>query len=670
MSVESVKPRINPNYNAAKNVNNLRTGIQSAQVSFKGLPQKFKSPNVIVGLMDFIAAGGFAASFLIQDGLGFIAPRVGKGLFRGGKEKKDENGNVILDKNGNPKHELNWAYARKEGVREIITGPSAFIIPWLALKGINKKFGTANSVKINYIDGFQNAFTKYIKENPEVLTSQTPDKTKFYNEVFKSILENTINSHPNAEKLTAREIELYSKLMTKTQLKTESILAADKSLLGKVRGAELAKFRSVEDIFMHIKKSRIGGKVNEMAANIVSSDGKKVVAGGIGEISTALTNYFDDAFKYVKNTLNKNANTNITELIKQFTNHKMGSRILTNLGLFLTVATFYTQIPKLYNMGLKGNPALGEDNSEPALQKNNKSNKKDVNFTGNPASLLGEAGSRVFNNKAAKWISDIYELEGPIIQGGAMTSLLYGFCIPARLINAQDKYDYKEIYVRDFTAFTALLFGAKALARLFSDGFTKLTGLALNSKNMNGRNIFQKAIDYLNPLDGNHSVLSSKQLNSKYTNIHQYKDGVNGFMEFIEQSGGNLKKAFSRDKNVKSVIEKILGKAYDSASSAEIKTALSNAHKNKTTEIKEFYKLFTKENGLLNKAKTCNSTFGFLSTLVLVPGLIIALTDICKHMTEKGKAKDDAAKLANQNLVLQASLVPSSRPTMAGFLNK
>ena len=115
--------------------------------------------------MDFIAAGGFAASFCIQDGLGFIAPRVGKGLLRGGKKKHDENGNEILDKNGQPKRELNWAYARKEGIREVITGPSAFLIPWLLLKGINKKYGTGNSVKLDYLDGFKNIFGKYAKEN-------------------------------------------------------------------------------------------------------------------------------------------------------------------------------------------------------------------------------------------------------------------------------------------------------------------------------------------------------------------------------------------------------------------------------------------------------------------------------------------------------------------------
>ena len=101
----------------------VTTSVSTAKsVSFTGAG----GFNPIVSLMDFIEAGGYAASFIIQDGIGFIAPRVGKGLLRGGEEKKDENGNVIFDSNGEPKRNLNWAYARKEGIREIVTGPSAF----------------------------------------------------------------------------------------------------------------------------------------------------------------------------------------------------------------------------------------------------------------------------------------------------------------------------------------------------------------------------------------------------------------------------------------------------------------------------------------------------------------------------------------------------------------
>lgn len=654
------------NIQAPRRYNNAQSGI-----AFTGA---YKAPNPIVWLMDFIAAGGFAASFCIQDGLGFIAPRVGKGLFRGGKKKHDQNGNEILDKNGQPKRELNWAYARKEGIREVITGPSAFVIPWLLLKGINKKYGTGNSVKLDYLDGFRNIFTEYAKNNTDALKAGNGDRKIFYKEVFKSVLNQSINEQPDSIKI--KDLDGLAQQYADKQIQIEDINQQYKGFKNrKIRAEKLAQIGSVEDDFMRLRKSHVGGASGDMTINLLSSDGK-VKSGSIGELTTAMRNYFGDAVKNTHEALKKTADADLTEVVKKFTSRRMGSRILTNLGLFATVAMFYTQIPKLYNMGTGGkNPALMNDD-EPALQNGTTEKTQDavenkqVSF-GGLSSALEKAGNTVVGSSKMKKISDIFELNGPIIQGNAMAVLLYGACIPPRLVHAQDKYDYGEILVRDMTAFTALLFGAKALARLFSDGFTKLTGLALNSRNLEGRNMLQKTWDYLNPADTRHSILSSKQLDSKYTNIHQYKGKIDGFMEFIEKSGGDIKKAFANDKNIKEAVNNILkdsGKTYEKATSAEIKDALHFAGINKSEKLDELYKLFKKPNKLLNRAKTCNSFFGALSTLVLVPGLIISLTDICKAMTDKKKAEEN--KIKNQTQAQQAPLIPSSKPTMAGFLNK
>ena len=706
MSVKPIIPSIDSNNN--NNSNKLKLNVvrntslqygnslpqepqvpQSKNVSFKGAG----GVNPIVGLMDFIEAGGYAASFCIQDGLGFIFPRVGKGLVRGGKKKKDENGNDILDENGKPKRELNWAYARKEALREIITGPSAFLIPLGMLAVINRKFGYGNNVKLNYIDSFKTPFTEYAKNNIEAIKNGTANKTEFYQAVFEDAINKTVNNQlPASEKMSSDEIVNVAREFTDKQLQIEAI-QADKSLNKKVRNAKIAEVGTVEDAFMKLMKNKVGGTVDEMSVQITSSKGG-VKHGGIGELVKAMNDYFGDAVNNTKKALTKDPSAVIDNVVKNFTNRRMGSRVLTNLGIFGVVAAFYTQIPKLYNMGTNGkNPALAHEEEEAQEQEKAKAkaatvnaqqsateNKKDVPFTG-MTSFLEKTGEKVFNGKHTKAFSDIFELNGPIMSGNAMAALLYAFCIPPRLANAQDKYDYGEIVVRDMTAFTALLFGAKALARLFSDGFTKITGLALNKKNLEGRNVFQKVIDYLNPSDTRHSVLSSKQLNSKYTHIEDYKNGVGGFMEFIEGSGGNVKKAFAQDKDVKAAVESILqdfnGKSFKDATVKEIKDALISADKAKTDLIKKFYKLFEGDNGLLRKAKTCNSAFGFLSTLVLVPGLIIWLTDFCEKMTEKrskeDKAKDQKVKAAevksNSEVQFQKN-IPSAAPTMAGFLNK
>ena len=395
--------------------------------------------------------------------------------------------------------------------------------------------------------------------------------------------------------------------------------------------------------------------------------------------------YFDDAVKSVHKKLKESKTATVEDIMKHFTSHKMGTRILTNLGLFLAVAAFYTQIPKLYNMGTKGkNPALAneEEEQQPALQngknvvadeKSVKEKSKNVSF-GSGVGRIEKAGEKIFNSRKLKSVSDIFELNGPIIQGNAMAVLLYGACIPPRLLNAQDKYDYGEIMLRDMTAFTALLFGAKALARLFSDGFTKLTGLALNKKDLAGRSKLQKTWDYLNPSDTRHSILSSKQLEYKYTNIDQYRNGVDGFVEFIEKSERKKKKALANDDAIKSVVEDILkefnGKSYADATKEEIKEALHIAKETKSKHLDKFYELFRGQNKLMNRAKTCNSFFGALSTLALVPGLIIGLTDLCKYMTDKRKAKEKLdATLAKPSMDFQASFIPSNKPTMAGFLN-
>lgn len=689
MSVKPIIPSINSNNNKVqiKNNSSSSNNLQKKNVSFRG-----GSPNIIVGMMDAIEAGGYPASFIIQDGLGFITPRVGKGLVRDAHDKKDENGNVVLGKDGKPVRQLNWALARKEFLREIITGPSAFVIPLAMLHVIKKHFGRGNNVKLNYIDGFQKPFTEFAQNNTDAIKNGAANKAIFYKKIFSNAIETSINSVlPDSAKMTADEISKTANNLTAKQIQIEKI-KADKTLDKKAKKEALSKIGSVVDDFMKLKKGKIGGAVDEMAVQFAASNGK-VKTGSIGEMVNAMSDYFDDAVKNTHEELKKGLKSeNIESFVKKLTNRKMGSRILTNLGIFGAVAAFYTQIPKLYNMGLKGNPALqgtAVDTSNPAASGNTPEDKKvkgnkpsfGVSFTG-MGSFLEKAGDKIFNNKSAKTVSDIFELNGPIMSANAMTTLLFGFCIPPRLANAQDKYDYGEIVVRDMTAFTALLFGAKALSRVFSDVFSNITGLALNKKNMDGHNTLHKVIDYLNPNDTHHSVLSRKQLTSKYTHLEDYKGGVNGFMDFIESSGGDVKKAFSCDKKIQASVDEILksfnGKSFKDATSKEIKEVLKKANAQKSDSIKKFYNLFHENNGLLNKARTCNSSFGFLSTIVLVPGLIIWLTDFCEKMTEKRSKKDLAAaeKTGNTTQINAAETYlaehnqPTKTPSMAGFLGR
>ena len=774
MSVKPIIPSIEDNNNAQKVKQNAQQPQQvryaktmpmpKDSVSFTGAGAGF---NPIVGLMDFMEQGGYAASFIIQDGIGFIAPRVGKGLYRGSLVT-DENGQPVLDENGKQKRELNWALARKEFLREIITGPSAFLIPCAMFYGIKKWGGAANNVKLNYINGFESPFTEFAKTNAEIIKNGGElDRAGFYKNVYAEVIERSINSKlPEAERIPAEKISETAEKMAEKLMKVEDILA-NKELSKKAKKENIAAIgESVDDMYMRLRKSHLGGTVNELAVEFKDNKGK-IKGGSISELGSAMGDYFSDALRSVKALGDNISAETIEQEVRNFTNRRMGTRVLTNLGIFSAVALFYTQIPKLYSIGQKGNPALKgtalnnankkqEDTKGKVTQKD--AIGKEVPFTGALSRPLQTIGEYAFSKPKIKNVSDIFEFNGNVISGAAMPVLLYGFCIPPRLwkaYKADDKYDFGEIMFRDMTSFTALLFGAKALARLFSDGFTKLTGLALNKKDFENRNIFQRVIDYLNPLDTHHSVLSSKQLVSKYTDIDQYKGGVNGFVQFIEESGGNIKKAFAQDKKVKAAVEEILKKfstktSYADANVTDIKDALKAAHdaddqtlirkfydlfsskksgfvrfmeengdnikeafakdnkikvaveeilkkfSTKTsyadagvddirealkvaqndadnTLINKLYSLFNNENKLLSKARTCNSTFGFVSTIILIPGLIMWIANKCEKMTKQRAEQDMAAieveksKQAAKHLEKRGQLA-GQVPTMAGFL--
>ena len=109
--------------------------------------------NPVITLMDAIDRGGFAASFIMQDFLGMAGPRVLTGMYRN------------HDKTG----QLNWDFAKKEGIREILSGPSAFLIPAAMMFGIKKVSGTANNVPVDFINGFGHTFAEYAKANKATL---------------------------------------------------------------------------------------------------------------------------------------------------------------------------------------------------------------------------------------------------------------------------------------------------------------------------------------------------------------------------------------------------------------------------------------------------------------------------------------------------------------------
>lgn len=673
---------INSTINVAKH-NNLKEQNQQKhqQTSFTG------SFNPVVTLMDAIDKGGFAASFIAQDGIGMVAPRIYEGLNR--NREKDENGKKIGP--------LNWEFARREGIREILSGPSAFLIPMGIMAIIKKTSGTANNVHVSHIEALGQNFADYAAKHPDQLKNSSEFKKGYYAQILENALENSTDETFNGEQLKEKAKSFAEKLVDSEEKRANK----DKKNANKLQA-------EIVDEYMKLRKQYSAPSGNELAVSLKVSGKDKPLGTNIRQLVQSLTDYSGDALEKVNKHLEKHANGNIDEYIKKFNTHRAGTRVLSNLGMWSAVVGFYTLIPKLYNLGLKHDPGLkglveeGAEKTEDKVKEDKKADAKEqtkdknVAFTGGLASM---AGKTALKDGGISKVLKIFEFNGASMSVPAMLTLLFGFCLPPRYINAKSDKERKEILVRDISSFTAILFGAKALSRGFSDVFANASGFALNIKPENhNKNFFNKLKNYFTAGSGV-NVLNSEQIVSKYSNVQEYQNGINGFFNFLEENGGNVKKVLLNvDKTVKENAEEIMknfnGQSIKDATIEDIHKAFEKAKGSEALE--KIYTVFsTKDNKFVNRAKTMNSAFGFASTLILVPAFMMWLARYCENMTKKAIAKEKEEKdkaaavntvapaapqpaattanttaIANTSTVSESPIIATNKPSMAGFLNK
>ncbi|MEE3348641.1 MAG: hypothetical protein VZR09_01240 [Candidatus Gastranaerophilaceae bacterium] len=687
MAIQAIKAA---DLNAKKN-NNLGTvAKQSAQPSFQGLEQ------VPVAVADALTNGGFITSFIAQDFFGMAGPRVLEGINR----------RPVNKETGKKEGPYNWAFARREGIREILSGPSAFIIPAILLHFIKKYSGTANNVPINMIQGLGNNFIDYAAKNPDTLDNVAKTKTEFYNNVFKNVLNTTLEGNvPEAK------IDELAKDYAARAIEIEQAKGNKKSLWKKITNQKVAG--SPEDLtdsllndFMKLKKQHLNPSANELTIEMVINPKKFGLSGSnleeadktsvsFKKLLTTMTDFTDDVIDTTGKALKKYKNQKFDpeRFLKTFVDKRTGSRILSNMGMWSAVVGFYALIPKLYSLGLKGqNPAFAHEHrakiqSEEKLSDaaENTSNGKNVSFSGREKVFTNTA-EYVLNSSKLKKFLNHFEFDDASMSVSAMMALLYGFCLPTRLLNAPDKYDRKETITRDITSFGAILFAAQALSRGFSKIFSNISGLALNhTPSDHNKNFYTRFIrDYFSPVSGI-NVFTNKELESKYTYINEFKGGVNGFFDFITDNGGNLKKLLMRDKSeaMTDSLKTILGKDLkDVVNDDEIKNAfknITNADEAKTNALKTFENIFKdSKNKFVKSAKVYNSMFTFLSTIFIVPSFMIWLARTCDKMTRTARAKDLELKKqqnAKLNIVSDAQAqnainMPATKITMQGFLSK
>lgn len=338
------------------NKNNNNNNSAAKQVSFCGF-------NPVLMLMDGIDKGGFAATFIVQDFLGMAAPRTLTGLTR----------------NSNETGEKNTGYARLVAIREILSGPSTFIIPGIMIYAIKKSFGRANDVPVNFIKGLNDHFEDFAQKHTDILSDSKKLKAAYYEHAVNHMLYSSTTS---SERNIKGEYEHYlvgEELKSETQKLTKLLVEIDEAPkkyfwnYGKTnkngqKYAETLKGEFIEH-FVELRKSHSdnpSNKIHKIWFNIknnIPNVKEKSLNATIGEFVNHLMNYTDD----VTNTISKKfkPDGSIKKFVEDFGYQRVASRFLANTAMTAAVIAFFTIIPKLYNSKDGKNPALaGLDTNE------------------------------------------------------------------------------------------------------------------------------------------------------------------------------------------------------------------------------------------------------------------------------------------------------------------
>lgn len=582
--------------------------------------------NGVITVMDAIDRGGLFASFVVQDFFGMNIPRTMTGLYR----------------NSDITGELNYQEAAEVAIREFLSGPVMFAVPMLMIWAIKRSFGKANDVPVDVIRAMGDKFVEYSAgKNSSELSDVTKVKKGFYTVLFKDALSDVYPKGTATEAIEksatqfADDILEYEKLLK--QKKTTSFIEKLKGI--EKEGTADAKLSSIMSKYAEIVKTNADNPSKNFLNIKISTTGNDVNK-SINGFIVDMRNYTEDAVETISKKAKdgKLEGKDLQEFFKKFTDFRAGSRVLTNISMLIGTIAFCSIIPKLYqlsdkNPGLKGIEGDTQEGNKteklkdtPADVKENLGASKQVAFSG-AIDSLGRVVSKK-DGKLSKFFNEFEFDSYNLSFMGFLTACGIGVLLP-RLYHAREENEYKEILFRDTTTILAIACLAKCVQQMVARACTKATGLALALKPKFAQpSKLKEYLAYLRPIKG-HKVLNSAQLHSKYTNIHQYKDGIAGFAKFIDEQGGDVRKMFKIDSNALEQLKtaynasaKAKSVAFEQAGNKDIIEAMTDVVKNgkASDSIENLKKIFQKnDNAFLRKAKIMNSSFNFAILFAVAP---------------------------------------------------
>ncbi len=603
-------------------------------------------------IADKIENGGLFVSFTLQDMLGTNLPRPFMGLMRNSKENNGEK---------------NTKFALKELTREMITGPSMFIIPAMLFEPGKKLFGSATNVPMKFIK----EFGKIHSGTPLDEAGNIIGKQDFYKNTFAEIIKNAKQESVLSQETKDKASDFAKRLASVKEKKPMQ------ELIG-----------NMTNEFTDIVKNHAQDAAHTDFTGAVISDNLKAP---FSETVNHMVSYANDIVPKVKK---KATADNAKNYISKMTNKKIIGRFAANVGIYAAVLGFLQIIPKLYNKaegdknaGLKGLMKEETFNSDKPKETKNKSgktanNKSNPSF-GSAASFVNKVTGSGIIGKAAQAL----EFEGINLSFPMLLGVMSGGIILPRTRQAKDEYDKSEILRRDITTCLTMCFAEKELRKGFSKLNENKTGFVLSAKDkgFKEQSLGKRFFDYIRPINGV-KILSTDQIVSKYSGIDKYKDGIKGFCDFVDGQGGNLSKIFSLTDESKSIVGNILqkeGKDLGKADNSVIKDALTKAKNSE--EVNKLISLFKeKDNPWVKKAKTINARFTAFSVCVLVPVFLgfmmpwINAKSTKKRISKENEAankninniNDSVNRLKNTKYVFEHEKVPSVFSEINNIANK
>ncbi|MBQ6516281.1 hypothetical protein IJI31_03780 [bacterium] len=585
--------------------------------SFKGLGQA--ALNASGSLMQAIENGGFAASFLIQDGLGMLTPRAITGFNR----DREETGKINV----------------KEGVevllRESITGPVMMATPFIVLGLLAATVGKSTFSNSNLIKRMGKTLKNTFAKRPENL------KQAFYKDTIENISKDTLGG-----KLTA---ESSNKIMDKLLEMDRIEAAAD--LSKKARKTEVKKLSGeiVEELNNAVKSNTSNFyEVNRIKLDGRNFDSKQTI--------DAMRAYAKDFSKVPQENLNPD----------QLMHKSLANRFVTNvLTLGATLLAMFN-IPKIYAFN-KVPPGCHDTNyvNEEKGSKLDKITQKAEENTEKKDGNVSFKGAydkfgKALAEKVPEKIFHLFEFNGANFTPALMTGMSVGGLLvprgakavkraPIKLDGEKDQTELHEVLIRDTASTFGVIYAVPILSNLLVKSYEEKSGFVLRNGN---------------------SVLSTADLKQIYGDIST-PDKMKNFCGFISENKGDLRKVLGSLDNADEMLNlKDLASETKEVANAKIKDKVSVL---KDTEIAKLLEsrrpMKNGMNKMLARARNLNSVPGLVATMVLSPIILgVLIPKLTYRLTKEAHEEEKARKTPEKINALYAKINPNDR--LASFAGK